>query len=381
MSQPSYGGSHGGGASSSSGAGPSSMSADSTSSSDDKNLHQLDAVEAATLIRLNGFQRTLKDAVKIQDIPVIVTLASPPFVIYHINELWCRLCGYTESEALGQTCRILQGPETCRATLASLHAAATSGRDIEVRLLNYTGDGTPFQNTLFVRPLQPECGSRCTHLAAFLLVRYVADVPRLNRAGSERDGGDSPPPNPLPAPLPPPPPPTLPPPPPPPPAPPVGVARGSLAELRHATQVFAAEGEAAARASTLERHEANLRAHESNVARHELDEALQVLCWIDRQLTRTYSDHLQRRASDEARLLGVCRSLIARLPPLRDLTPEQLLADPDRGLDALIADPAGLYRPVRTEQEVAALFGECLREVCPALWSSVESGPNLGPNR
>jgi len=106
-----------------------------------------------------------------------------------------------------------------------------------------------------------------------------------------------------------------------------------------------------------------------------------VLCWIDRQLTRTYSDHLQRRASDEARLLGVCRSLIARLPPLRDLTPEQLLADPDRGLDALIADPAGLYRPVRTEQEVAALFGECLREVCPALWSSVESGPNLGPNR
>ncbi|EOD37923.1 hypothetical protein EMIHUDRAFT_224908 [Emiliania huxleyi CCMP1516] len=71
------------------------MSANSASSSDDK----LDAVEAATLIRLNGFQRTLKDAVKIQDIPVIVTLASPPFVIYHINELWCRLCGYTESEA------------------------------------------------------------------------------------------------------------------------------------------------------------------------------------------------------------------------------------------------------------------------------------------
>ena len=94
MSQPSYGGSHGGGASSS--GGPSSMS---PSSSDDKvrpslrvsasraravrqrargarvpqNLH-LDAVEAATLIRLNGFQRTLEHAVKIQDIPVIVTL-------------------------------------------------------------------------------------------------------------------------------------------------------------------------------------------------------------------------------------------------------------------------------------------------------------------
>ena len=77
------------------------MSANSASSSDDKvrrppcvsrppalapsanarararvpqNLHQLDAVEAATLIRLNGFERTLKHAVKIQDIPVIVTL-------------------------------------------------------------------------------------------------------------------------------------------------------------------------------------------------------------------------------------------------------------------------------------------------------------------
>mmetsp|Transcript_26498 Transcript_26498/g.89379 ORF Transcript_26498/g.89379 Transcript_26498/m.89379 type:complete len:133 (+) Transcript_26498:276-674(+) len=120
--------------------------------------------------------------------------------------------------------------------------------------------------------------------------------------------------------------------------------------------------------------QAYLRAHESDVTRHKLDEALQVLGWIDRQLTRTSADYLQRRASDEARLLGVCRSLIARLPPLRDLTPEQLLADPDRGLDALIADPAGLYRrPVWTEQEVAALFGESLREACPALWSSVES--------
>ena len=74
------------------------MSANSTSSSDDKvrrpacvsrppalapsanararvpqKLHT-DAVEAATLIRLKGFQRTLEHAVKIQDIPVIVTL-------------------------------------------------------------------------------------------------------------------------------------------------------------------------------------------------------------------------------------------------------------------------------------------------------------------
>ena len=79
----------------------------------------------------------LQDAIPKEDVPMIITEASPPFRIVHVNDTWCQLCGFTAKEAFGETCRILQGPGTCPATLQAVKAAAISQTPIRVKLINY----------------------------------------------------------------------------------------------------------------------------------------------------------------------------------------------------------------------------------------------------
>ena len=42
----------------------------------------------------------------------IITSATMPFEIVHINEPWTKLCGFTEEDLKGKTCKVLQGPES-----------------------------------------------------------------------------------------------------------------------------------------------------------------------------------------------------------------------------------------------------------------------------
>ena len=65
----------------------------------------------------------------------IFTLAERPFHITHVNPAWERLCGFTEAEAVGQTCRILQGPETSLEALNLLQQAVAARATVTVRLL------------------------------------------------------------------------------------------------------------------------------------------------------------------------------------------------------------------------------------------------------
>jgi PAS domain S-box-containing protein len=96
----------------------------------------------------------------------IITTAQHPFPIVAINPPWTRLCGYSE-EALGQTCKILQGPNTSGDALRMLHGALRRKRRITVRLLNYTKEGKPFHNDLSIEPLTDD-HDRPTHFLGTL---------------------------------------------------------------------------------------------------------------------------------------------------------------------------------------------------------------------
>ena len=80
---------------------------------------------------------TLGEAVNFSRFAMVITERAAPFRIVHVNEAWCTLCGFTMQETLGLTCKILQGPDTCAATLQALKAAALSCTAITVKLLNY----------------------------------------------------------------------------------------------------------------------------------------------------------------------------------------------------------------------------------------------------
>ena len=102
----------------------------------------------------------------------IITEPDEPYRIIHVNEVWCRTCGYEAEEVLGQTCKFLHGPGTCGATLQMLKQALQLKRGLAVQLLNYTKKGRPFMNTLQVAPLYNSSG-QVTHYLGVVMARYL----------------------------------------------------------------------------------------------------------------------------------------------------------------------------------------------------------------
>jgi len=79
--------------------------------------------------------------------------------IIFCNAAFQRLTGYSNEELLGKNCRLLQGPETSRATVGRIREAVSAGKDISVDILNYKKDGSTFWNALFVSPVRDDDGS------------------------------------------------------------------------------------------------------------------------------------------------------------------------------------------------------------------------------
>ena len=89
----------------------------------------------------------------------MVTMASRPYLIEHINKAWTALCGWEPVEALGETPKSLgmQGKKTSEGTLEALHASlphSTRAREItSCRLINYLKDGRCVELKLEIEPL------------------------------------------------------------------------------------------------------------------------------------------------------------------------------------------------------------------------------------
>lgn len=64
------------------------------------------------------------------------------------------LTGYSREEVLGRNCRFLQGTDTDKTKLDEIRKGLAAGDDVSVTLLNYTADGSPFWNKLFIAALR-----------------------------------------------------------------------------------------------------------------------------------------------------------------------------------------------------------------------------------
>ena len=88
------------------------------------------------------------EALSLSDDARIVTAATPPYTIVHTNTAWSKITGYKFHEVVGKT------PPSCRArrpelpALKELHAALERREPIEVTLVNYQRDGTPYHATI-----------------------------------------------------------------------------------------------------------------------------------------------------------------------------------------------------------------------------------------
>ena len=130
---------------------------------------------------MQSLQAALDESISSQQ-PLIFTRAEAPFTITHVNAAWEAVCGYRAHEAVGQTCRILQGPDTSREALSQLRSALAEHRVVSVRLLNYTRYGMAFLNDLTVMPLSDD-GVSVTHFKGIICAwRPPEALPEYPRA-------------------------------------------------------------------------------------------------------------------------------------------------------------------------------------------------------
>ena len=106
--------------------------------------------------------RLLESVVVNANDAILITEAEPidepgPRILY-VNEAYTRLSGYSLEEILGKTPRLLQGPGTDRTARDKIRAALKKWRPVQVELLNYRKDGTPFWVELSIVPVANETG-------------------------------------------------------------------------------------------------------------------------------------------------------------------------------------------------------------------------------
>jgi PAS domain S-box-containing protein len=94
---------------------------------------------------------------------VIITEGAPldppgPRIEY-VNPAFERMTGYAADEAIGQTPRMLQGPETGRAVLDVVRSHLRAGKPLtQTTTVNYRKDGTPFWVEWNIAPVHDEDG-------------------------------------------------------------------------------------------------------------------------------------------------------------------------------------------------------------------------------
>jgi len=107
--------------------------------------------------------KTFKEALQSHKEAIVVTTATAPFTILYVNEAWEKMCGYTSAEVIDHTLDCIQGPET-NVTLATSSVAKllvadqvveetssnTAVEPIDMYLINYKKDGSPFTNHLTI---------------------------------------------------------------------------------------------------------------------------------------------------------------------------------------------------------------------------------------
>ena len=106
--------------------------------------------------------RLLQTAVENANDAVVITEAEPvegsgPRIVY-VNPAFTRNTGYGAEEAVGQSPRILQGPDTDPAVRARIHHRLKTWQPVRAELLNYRKDGTPFWVELNIKPIANEQG-------------------------------------------------------------------------------------------------------------------------------------------------------------------------------------------------------------------------------
>lgn len=101
-------------------------------------------------------QRNALLAAAIESSPAGIVIADatvPGNPIIFVNKSFTTITGYSADEVLGKSCKFLQGIHTNKDDVQTLNAALKTHQPIEITLLNYRKNQTPFWNDMRISPL------------------------------------------------------------------------------------------------------------------------------------------------------------------------------------------------------------------------------------
>lgn len=97
------------------------------------------------------------------------TLLDCPIVF--ANDLFEKMTLYPKESILGRNCRFLQGRFTDAAMVKKIRDAVSNGNELEVEILNYRRDGTPFLNNFLMLPIHKNPKSRSGKVTHFIAIQ------------------------------------------------------------------------------------------------------------------------------------------------------------------------------------------------------------------
>ena len=127
-------------------------------------------------------------AVSTTRMPMIVTDPSQhdnPIVF--ANPAFINMTGYSRDELIGRNCRLLQGPDSDRETIAELRRSIEQRRETSVEILNYKKNGAAFWNALFMSPVFDADGRLVYYFASQLDVTRRRDAEEALRQAQKME--------------------------------------------------------------------------------------------------------------------------------------------------------------------------------------------------
>lgn len=123
----------------------------------------------------------------LDELPDSFTITDPSIAghpIVFASRGFLKMCGYSKSEVIGKNGRIFQGPRTDRRSVMAIREAIRQERNIQINLLNYRKDGTPFWMLFHLCPVFGKEDGRVVH---FLAVQVP--IARRTRRVGRNEGG------------------------------------------------------------------------------------------------------------------------------------------------------------------------------------------------
>ncbi len=83
-------------------------------------------------------------------LPILLTEKKYPYQVLYVNENWINECEYKFNEIVGNTCKIMQGPMSCKYKLKLMNDSIKNNNKTHVSIINYTKNRKPFLNKIYI---------------------------------------------------------------------------------------------------------------------------------------------------------------------------------------------------------------------------------------